>query len=158
MKHYFLKWINLCLTGVLAWLGYSCEPHFACDYGVPLNEVLVNGKVCDEEGNPIEGIGLKIIGANIESEAEYDSWLLKFSEPDGSFQVKSSFVKGTDDYTAQLVALDVDSADNGEFLPDTTELKDLQNLDFRDVDAWVSHAEVNDVKVVMKKVTENNQE
>lgn len=122
------------LTAVIALLGFS-----ACEdkdrpimYGSPTADYKAEGVVTDEDGNPIEGIQIKVeaqtyIGQTVEPEVVYSS-------SDGLYTTK----KYKDRPILYLHISDIDGEKNGgEFEEMTINLQELKPvLDKTDADGW----------------------
>ena len=114
MKAKITKFANWLLTAVISLLGFS-----ACDnggmmlmYGTPTFDYQADGRVVDEEGNPIEGIRVKVTLGN-EWSTKIDGTQVEggvvYSGKDGSFTTK----KFEDIEIYSLTAIDVDGEENG---------------------------------------------
>ena len=114
MKAKITKFANWLLTAVISLLGFS-----ACDnggmmlmYGTPTFDYQADGRVVDEEGNPIEGIRVKVTLGNAWS-TKIDGTQVEggvvYSGKDGSFTTK----KFEDIEIYSLTAIDVDGEKNG---------------------------------------------
>ena len=114
MKAKITKFANWLLTAVLSLLGFSAcsDERMMCMYGTPTFDYQADGRVVDEEGNPIEGIRVKVTLGNAWS-TKIDGTQVEggviYSGKDGSFTTK----KFEDIEIYSLTAIDVDGEENG---------------------------------------------
>ncbi|MBR5864516.1 MAG: radical SAM-associated putative lipoprotein [Alistipes sp.] len=156
MKTKVSNFVNRILAAVISLLGFS-----ACDnggmmlmYGTPTFDYQANGRVVDEEGEPIEGIRVKVTlgdewaekidGTHVEGGVVY-------SGKDGSFETKK--FEQIEIYS--LTAIDVDGEENGgEF-----ETQEVRIDTMRPTYSKGGTQKYENIEIVMtEKVTEEDKE
>lgn len=165
MKRNLLIFCNTLLASLLAVLGFAADRELGmmCKYGVPNNQLSVTGQVTDQEGKPLKGMGVKIIGRNSERNLkeniayarengyEFDSLqIADTTDAEGRFSVETNaFYLGD---SLRMVVLDIDGDANGKYASDTVQLAQPEYR--RDEhDSWTRNAEIDDVKMTMHRVT-----
>ena len=160
MKTKVSNFVNRILAAVISLLGFS-----ACDnggmmlmYGTPTFDYQADGRVVDEDGNPIEGIRVKVTLGN-EWSTKIDGTQVEggvvHSGKDGLFTTKK--FENIEIYS--LTAIDVDGEENGgefetqEIRVDT--LKPTKEKGDRKGDWYFGVQKYENIEIVMtEKVTE----
>ena len=134
MKIRFYHWYNAVLSALLTLLGFGSCSNYGEDeygappveYGTPYADYIVKGSVTDEQGNPLQGIKASIKSIQrIEGLPPYTYGLdSTMTDSQGKFLMETrAYVSHPD---LKLIVEDTDGpAGGGEFLSDTTALKDL---------------------------------
>ena len=160
MKTKVSNFVNRILAAVISLLGFS-----ACDnggmmlmYGTPTFDYQADGRVVDEDGNPIEGIRVKVTLGN-EWSTKIDGTQVEggvvHSGKDGLFTTKK--FENIEIYS--LTAIDVDGEENGgefetqEIRVDT--LKPTKEKGDRKGDWYFGVQKYENIEIVMtEKVTQ----
>lgn len=126
------QWILTAIISLLGFSGCSKEEEMLCMYGTPTADYKAEGVVTDEDGNPIEGIKVRVelqsyINNSPEKRAVY-------SGDDGQFITPKYFNLEI----LSLTATDIDGDKNGgEFEEKVINLQDMTPLlDKTDADGW----------------------
>ena len=126
------QWILTAIISLLGFSGCSKEEEMLCMYGTPTADYKAEGVVTDEDGNPIEGIKVRVelqsyINNSPEKKAVY-------SGDDGQFITPKYFNLEI----LSLTATDIDGDKNGgEFEEKVINLQDMTPLlDKTDADGW----------------------
>ena len=126
------QWILTAIISLLGFSGCSKEEEMLCMYGTPTADYKAEGVVTDEDGNPIEGIKVRVelqsyINNSTEKKAVY-------SGDDGQFITPKYFNLEI----LSLTATDIDGDKNGgEFEEKVINLQDMTPLlDKTDADGW----------------------
>lgn len=147
------------MTAIISLLGFSAcsdeEKGMMCMYGTPTFDYQADGRVVDEEGNPIEGIQVKVSLRDVMNRQTEDGGTI-YSGKDGSFKTDKYFEK----MIFSLTATDVDGAKNGgEF--DSQEIrvdmiKPTYEENRKEGDSWYFGVQkYEDIEIVMtEKSTE----
>jgi len=145
MAHKARTLFNTILTAILGLLGlngciYNKYGIPAAMYGVPTNLLNASGEVVDEAGQPLEGIGIGVIG-----EFNEEFYPITTTASDGKFAFSEDVFYMGD--SLRIVASDIDSTQNGSYQNDTI----LVNPQFEWVDSWNSEATISEIKLTMKQ-------
>ena len=137
-------------SGILALLGFaSCIDPFVerCEYGCPTTGFQAKGTVTDEAGTPVSGIRV-ILTSEYKDEFSTDT---VFTDTQGNFKTKRLESVSTEPFF--LVYDDVDGeANGGEFLSDTTSLRQLTPIQTEKGDGrWYEGEYVYTDKKALKK-------
>ena len=126
------QWILTAIISLLGFSGCSKEEEMLCMYGTPTADYKAEGVVTDEDGNPIEGIKVRVelqsyINNSTEKKAVY-------SGDDGQFITPKYFNLEI----LSLTATDIDGDKNGgEFEDKTINLQGIKpTLDKSNADGW----------------------
>ncbi len=154
MKTKVFNFANWLLTAVISLLGFSAcsnsDNGMLCMYGTPTFDYQAEGCVTDEEGNPIEGIQLKVTLQKTSQDSS-DSEII-FSDKDGEFTTPKYY----DRMIFSLTAEDIDGAKNGgEFESKQIDLTKMKlELDKTNADGWYEGVNIyKDIEIVMSKKT-----
>ena len=101
-------------------------------YGTPTANYIYRGTVTDEEGNPIEGIDVKLNGMIMGSQ---NASLVVHTYDDGSFHTYYLDTSHTDVKTIDFVDRDGE-ANGGDFESLTLEVKDLESKKISEGSGW----------------------
>lgn len=120
MKTRIIKWYNMLLGALLGALGFSScnvilDPFMACEYGQPMADYKLVGKVTDEAGNPLKGIRV-VFHPNAKSAEEDNAWNSDtlYSDASGKFEKERLKYDWPDDLKQAYVKFDdVDGDANG---------------------------------------------
>ena len=101
-------------------------------YGTPTANYIYRGTVTDEEGNPIEGIDVKLNGVVMGSQ---NASLVVHTYDDGSFRTYNLNTSHTRVETIEFVDPDGE-ANGGDFESLTLEVKDLESKKISEGSGW----------------------
>lgn len=152
MKSKLFRMTQWLMSVVISLLGFSAcsDDQMRLMYRTPTFDFQAEGCVTDEEGNPIEGIQLKVSlqkASQDSSEAE-----IIFSDKDGEFTTPKYY----NQMIFSLTAEDIDGAKNGgEFESKQIDLTKMKpELDKTNADDWYWGVNVyKDIEIVMSKKT-----
>lgn len=147
------QWILTAIISLLGFSGCSKEEQMVCMYGTPTADYKAEGSVTDEEGNPIEGIKVKVeLRGYYNNPSETKS---VYSGGDGQFI--------TPQYSNQeiisLTAIDIDGGNNGgEFEDKTINLQGIKpTLDKSNADGWYQGVKTYNVDIQLTKKSADNE-
>ena len=147
------QWILTAIISLLGFSGCSKEEPMVCMYGTPTADYKAEGSVTDEEGNPIEGIKVKVeLRGYYNNPSETKS---VYSGGDGQFI--------TPQYRNQeiisLTAIDIDGGNNGgEFEDKTINLQGIKpTLDKSNADGWYQGVKTYNVDIQLTKKFADNE-
>ena len=154
MKAKLTNLVQWLIMAVISLLGFSAcsktDDKMVCMYGTPTFDYQAEGYVADEEGNPIEGIQLKVTLGNTSNDSAEEK--ITYSDKDGKFVTP----KYLDQMIFSLTAEDVDGAKNGgEFKTKEIDLTKMKpELDETNADNWYWGVNVyKNILIVMSKKT-----
>ena len=107
MKINYLKlkhWLLVSLAGMLGINVTSC----VMEYGCPMADYNIKGKVTDPNGNPVSGIKVDMIGFSSTTTSD-----------DGSYNMNTRVEPYYPAETVDIAFVDIDSTENGLFKNDT---------------------------------------
>ena len=149
------QWI---LTAIISLLGFSaCSGSLSNEqpdmYGTPTADYKAEGSVTDEEGNPIEGIKVKVeLRGYYNNSSETKS---VYSGGDGQFITPQY----RDQEIISLTAIDIDGGNNGgEFEDKTINLQGIKpTLDKSNADGWYQGVKTYNVDIQLTKKSADNE-
>lgn len=140
MKIKYLKlknWLLLSLAGLLG-INVSCD-EMVSEYGCPVADYKIKGKVSDPNGNPITGIEVET------------RWVKDTTKSDGSYALLiNDFPVETN--TFDVAFTDIDGAENGLYKNDTVPVT-FQHSELSDGDGnWYEGSATKTLNVTLQPV------
>ncbi|MBQ0035052.1 MAG: radical SAM-associated putative lipoprotein [Bacteroidales bacterium] len=145
--------LNSFLCSLLALLGFSgCQERVPM-YGVPQLVADFSGSVADKEGNPIEGIEVKLLDGR--QDIAYATKTR--SNENGQFSIRTDLFYSDIQYgdSILITAADVDGEENGSYQADTLR---VPYPEMKDVDGWLSEGKTEGINFRLEEKPNHSSE
>lgn len=123
----FVKGTNWALAGLMGVLGFSgCSNDSPAEYGTPIANYKVSGRVTNESGKPIAGIQVELE----ETDISYSSYAARaFTNTSGEYEITTETIGRAEQL--RLIVSDIDKSQNGLYQNDTIQVK-IEKEDYYD--------------------------
>lgn len=150
-----VQWLIMAVISLLGFSACASSENQLEMYGTPTADYKADGRVTDEDGNPVKGIEVKVALTDWKQETATANGGIVYSDKNGSFTT----AEYDDEPFFSLTVTDVDGAENGgEFesqVIDLTKMKPV--LDETNAKGWHRGVYVYNVQIQLTKKSANNE-